>query len=108
MTYQDIVNRTAGIKHRTEVKIENGAFTLNGVEFCVNFSSTCSDDDEHGNAVYLTSAGAETDDGDCAGFTVEFPYVSGWEELGEEEREALIDSGEQCDWSRAYIVSGIY
>lgn len=107
MTYQDIINRTAGVKHRTEVKIKDGAFSLNGMEFCVDFSMLGIDNDEHGDAVYLTRAGAETEDG-CAYLTVEFPYVSGWEDLDEEEREALVDSGEQCDWERAYIVSGIY
>lgn len=34
-----------------------------------------------------------------------FDFVSNWDELSEEEQEALCDQGESCNWDEARVVS---
>lgn len=100
MTINNILEKL-NHKHRTEVEIDDGQFSLCGVDFVANYSSVWCDNDENSNAVYFAMAGTEAEDGTVY-VTIEFPYVDGWDKLSKEEKEALIACGEQCDWTRAY------
>lgn len=106
MTTDTILN-TPTFKHRAEVTIDDGKFSLCGVNFAVDYSSTCCDNDENGNAVYLATAGAEAKDGTVR-VAIEFPYVEPWDNLSYEEKEALVARAEQCDWTRAFVMHGTF